>query len=103
MKKRNPWFKPGGEDITTWADCALVFVGRTKTWTAVDSLDKMKPSDSAAETKTVVAVEMKENECLPRDFWSMVAHDPDDSDHSHELTCELFHPQDDKTSEFMNP
>lgn len=100
VTKRNPWFKPGDGDVTTWADCAL-FVGRIKTWTAVDTLDKMSPSDSAAQMKTVVAVEMKEGICLPRDFQGMVAHEPEDC--HHKLTCELFHSQDDNVSDFMNP
>lgn len=90
VKARNPWFKPGDADVATWADCALVFVARLDTWTEVESLDDFDVSQAIVRTNThtVVAVELKEDEKLPRDFIGMVDHE---AGNCTKYSCEFYH------------
>lgn len=72
LAKRNPWLCPGDRDLRTYADCALVFTRRIKTWTSVDDLGDIPMTQNHPIHKTVEAFELGGEERLPDSFESMM-------------------------------
>lgn len=76
VSARNPWMEPGEGDLQSWADCAIVFVGRLQSgkWTSTKSLPGFNAWDTRAQpdmNKTIVAHELKMDQKLPRNFKSI--------------------------------
>lgn len=77
LRQRNPWMRPEG-DMTSWADCVLVFVKRLASWTGVTSLDQIKVKSNPIKPKiNVRAVDLKHKEQLPEGFVDLENHSHD--------------------------
>lgn len=71
LSLRCPWFTPG-DDIRTWADCALVFAARLRTYQPVEG-DITFP-EGYMDTKLLVGRELKFKERLPSSFEGLQEH-----------------------------
>lgn len=72
VMKRNPWLKPDGKDLQTWADCALVLAARLK-WPHVDHMDKLAAVVSNPTVrKSVGTIPLGSHDRLPHDFEGML-------------------------------
>lgn len=72
VQARNPWIRPE-DDLSSWQDCALVFVARLRTWKSEAVVDSISVADKEETRKTVVAFELGRNEQLPSGFSFMTA------------------------------
>lgn len=88
MKERNPWIQPGDGDLSSWHDCALVFVTRLKRWASVTSLEEIKvPEKAVTPTKTILAMALDPDERLPENFTPLIRHDA----YCRWTACEHYH------------
>lgn len=71
IAERNPWFKPDGRDLQTWADCVILFSARIK-WplASMDEIEKVEPAKSTR--KTVAAHALECGQPLPSNFEAMI-------------------------------
>lgn len=74
LRDRNPWIRPQSCNVSSWADCVLIFAARLRTWSAVDNIDDIEIPDTPAITKTVVGVPLSFSETLPSSFEPLCAH-----------------------------
>lgn len=90
LRRRNPWIKPDGSQLNSWAECVLVFAARVKSWPRVDNIDKMEleKDREPAQCESVVAVELKNGESLSSGFQGMMEHD---EPHCSSMYCEQYH------------
>lgn len=72
LAKRNPWMCPGDQDLCTYADCALVFTRRLKSWPSENSLDDIPETQNEMTFKEVVAFELGSEQKVPDDFESVM-------------------------------
>lgn len=78
LRLRNPWIKPGQDDLRSWQDCVLVFVARLK-WPTTKKLDNGHVTRKMPETRLIRPKVLKLGETLPDSFEPMF----DGSEHIH--------------------
>ncbi|AOW00158.1 hypothetical protein LXG23DRAFT_50885 [Yarrowia lipolytica] len=100
LRQRNPWMKPGDGEMKTWQDCALLLVGRLKSdkWHTTDNIDTIKVTKPNAPRKTMVSLELFEDENLPSDFTSIL-----DDCGCGISTCEHVHIDNDQARLVVDP
>lgn len=67
MLARDPWIRPG-DDLSSWRDCAMVFVTRLRTWQSATHVDNIRVADKVETRKIVVGFEIGRDERLPDNF-----------------------------------
>lgn len=88
LSKRCPWITPQcGNQLSSWADCALVFVSRlqSKKWTSCDRLPTQHQSQTPI--KRILPIELTKDEKLPKDFTPLHSHSGRYCDYS----CDYLH------------
>lgn len=94
MRARNPWITPG-DDLSSWGDCAMVFVARLRTWQSAEDIKSIHITRRKTVTKTVVAFELGRDEKLPQNFSVM------SDSHSCPYSCQHFHARERNDEHFL--
>lgn len=68
MTRRNPWICPQ-DDLSSWADCVLVFVTRLRRWQCADSVHQLHIPPNPRPQKKLIATKLeRDGKKLPTDM-----------------------------------